>query len=144
LPGMIARGRGRIVNIGSTFGAIAFAHFAAYSATKFALRGFSEALRRELEGTGVGVTYVSPRATRTAANPEAVYRLTEQAGNAVDTPEIIAPLVADAIEQGRCELQIGAPESLFTRINALFPRLVDAALRKQNRAAREALSGATR
>ncbi|HET9701210.1 MAG TPA: SDR family NAD(P)-dependent oxidoreductase, partial [Burkholderiales bacterium] len=144
LPGMLARGRGQIVNVGSTFGAIAFAHFAAYSATKFALRGFSEALRRELEDTGVGVTYVSPRATRTAANPDAVYRLTEQAGNAVDTPEAIAPLIADAIERGRRALQIGAPESLFTRLNALFPRLVDAALRKQNRAAREVLSGAAR
>jgi short-subunit dehydrogenase len=142
LPGMIAQGRGQVVNVGSTFGAIAFAHFAAYSATKFALRGFSEALRRELEGSGVGVTYVSPRATRTAANPEAVYRLTERAGNAVDTPEAIAPRIADAIENGRPELQIGAPEGMFTRINALFPRLVDAALRKQNRAARAVASGA--
>jgi short-subunit dehydrogenase len=142
LPGMIARGSGQIVNMGSTFGAIGFAHFAAYSATKFALRGFSEALRRELEGSGVELTYVSPRATRTAANPQAVYRITEQAGNAIDTPEAIAPRIADAVERGRRELQIGAPESLFTRINALFPRLVDAALRKQNRAARELLSGA--
>ncbi|HEX9180895.1 MAG TPA: SDR family oxidoreductase [Burkholderiales bacterium] len=144
LPGMIARGQGQIVNVGSTFGAIAFAHFAAYSATKFALRGFSEALRRELEGTGVSVTYISPRATRTGANPEAVYRITEQAGNAVDTPEAIAPRIAAAIESGRRELQIGAPESVFTRINALFPRIVDAALRKQNRAAREVISGAAR
>jgi short-subunit dehydrogenase len=144
LPGMITRGKGQIVNVGSTFGAIAFAHFAAYSATKFALRGFSEALRRELEGTGVSVTYISPRATRTAANPEAVYRITEQAGNAVDTPEAIAPGIAGAIESGRRELQIGAPESLFTRINALFPRIVDAALRRQNQAAREAISGAAR
>jgi short-subunit dehydrogenase len=144
LPGMLAQGRGQIVNIGSTFGAIAFPHFAAYSATKFALRGFSEALRRELEASGITLTHVSPRATRTGANPEAVYRLAEQAGNAVDTPESIAPRIAEAIERDRPELQIGAPERLFTRINALFPRLVDAALRKQNRAAREVLAGAAR
>ncbi len=141
LPGMLARGSGQVVNVGSTFGAIAFAHFAAYSATKFALRGFSEALRRELEGSGIAVTHVSPRATRTDANPEAVYRLTEQAGNAVDTPEAIAPQIAGAIEDGRAELQIGAPERIFSRLNALFPRLVDAALRRQNRAAREVAAG---
>ncbi|HYP68799.1 MAG TPA: SDR family NAD(P)-dependent oxidoreductase, partial [Thiobacillaceae bacterium] len=56
LPGMLERGRGRIVNVGSMFGSIGFPFFAAYSATKFALRGYSQALRRELAGTGVGVT----------------------------------------------------------------------------------------
>ena len=55
----------RIVNIGSIFGSIAFAYYTTYSATKFALRGFSEALRRELADSGIGVTYVAPRATRT-------------------------------------------------------------------------------
>ena len=64
LPEMVARGDGRIVNVGSTFGSIGFAWFAAYSASKFGLRGFSEALRRELDGTGVTVTYVAPRAVK--------------------------------------------------------------------------------
>jgi short-subunit dehydrogenase len=61
LPVMLSAGSGRIVNVGSILGSIGFAHFAAYSASKFALRGFSEALRRELAGSGVGVTYVAPR-----------------------------------------------------------------------------------
>ncbi len=47
LPQMTAQGSGRIVNIGSMFGSIAFPCFAAYSASKFALRGLSQALRRE-------------------------------------------------------------------------------------------------
>ena len=68
-PGMLAQGSGRIVNIGSMFGSIGYPGFAAYSASKFALRGFSQALRRELAGSGVGVTYVSPRGVRTAFNP---------------------------------------------------------------------------
>src|SRR6202030_2205215 len=58
LPQMTARRHGRIVNIGSVFGSIGFAYFTTYSASKFAIRGFSEALRRELEGSGIGVTYV--------------------------------------------------------------------------------------
>ena len=41
LPAMLERGSGRIVNIGSTFGSIGFAWFAAYSASKFGLRGLS-------------------------------------------------------------------------------------------------------
>lgn len=69
LPVMLKHGRGRIVNVGSTFGSIGFPFFAAYSASKFGLRGFSQALRRELAGSGVGVTYVAPRATRTARGP---------------------------------------------------------------------------
>jgi short-subunit dehydrogenase len=47
------RGSGLIVNVGSIFGSIGFPYFATYSATKFALRGFSEALRRELKDSGV-------------------------------------------------------------------------------------------
>ena len=66
MPAMKARGAGQIVNIGSIFGSINFAHFATYSSAKAGLRGFSQALRRELAGTGVDVTYVAPRAVRTA------------------------------------------------------------------------------
>ena len=49
LPEMVDRGSGHILNVGSIFGSIGFAWFATYSASKFGLRGFSEALRRELE-----------------------------------------------------------------------------------------------
>ena len=48
LPEMLAQGNGQIVNVGSMFGSIGFAYFAAYSASKFGLRGFSQSLRREL------------------------------------------------------------------------------------------------
>ena len=53
LPQLLSQGSGRIVNVGSTFGSIAFAWFATYSTSKFGLRGFSEALRRELADSGV-------------------------------------------------------------------------------------------
>lgn len=57
-----------VVNVGSTYGSIGYPGYASYCATKFALRGFSEALRRELADTRVGVLYVAPRATRTSMN----------------------------------------------------------------------------
>lgn len=144
LPALLAQGRGRIVNVGSAFGAIAFAHWAAYSASKFALRGFSEALRRELEGSGVGVTYLAPRAVRTPLNSDAVYRLSEKTGMNIDTPERVAAEMVKAIEAGRDEHAIGRPERFFAKVNALFPGLVDGALKRQNRAARQVLRLAPR
>ena len=59
LPSMLEQNKGQIVNIGSTFGSIGFAWFSAYSASKYALRGFSQALRRELAETGIKVTYIA-------------------------------------------------------------------------------------
>jgi len=128
LPGMLQRGSGQIVNIGSGFGSIAFPNFAVYSATKFALRGFSEALRRELGRSGVAVTYVAPRTTDTAMNTKAAREFVEQTGAAIDRPESVAQVIADAIENGRPEVYIGWPERVFVRVNALAPRLVDRAL----------------
>ncbi|OIQ78253.1 3-oxoacyl-[acyl-carrier-protein] reductase FabG [mine drainage metagenome] len=136
LPQMKARGHGRIVNVGSVFGSIGFAYFTSYSASKFALRGFSEALRRELEGSGVGVTYVAPRYTRTPLNDGAVSRMARAVGMNSDEPAVVAWHAVRAIAQEREDCYIGWPECLFVRINALLPRLVDFALRKQNALAR--------
>lgn len=135
LPAMIAQGSGRIVNVGSVYGSIGFAYFSAYSAAKFGLRGFSEALRRELAGTGVGVTYVAPRGVRTALNPDAVYRMSAQVKMQFDAPEVVADAIVRAVERDRAEVFIGQPEGFFARLNGVLPRLVDSALRKQNRVA---------
>ncbi len=124
---------GRIVNVGSTFGAIGFAWFTAYSASKFGLRGFSEALRRELAGTSVDVLYIAPRAVRTKLNTGAIYRMAEAVGMNMDDPAWVAEKIVRAIESDAKEVHLGFPEKLFARINAFLPRLVDAALHKQNR-----------
>lgn len=136
LPVMLDSGRGRIVNVGSILGSIGLPHFAAYSASKFALRGFSQALRRELADTGIKVTYVAPHTTRTALNPDALYRMSEATGTATDSPDAVAAAIVAAIEGDLDEAYLGWPEKLFVRINALLPRLVDGALRKQTRIAR--------
>ncbi|WP_404936712.1 SDR family NAD(P)-dependent oxidoreductase, partial [Pseudomonas aeruginosa] len=64
-----------VVNVGSIYGSIGYPGYATYSASKFALRGFSEALRRELADTSVDVLYVAPRATRTSMNSSAATAL---------------------------------------------------------------------
>ena len=128
-----AAGGATIVNVGSTFGAIAHPGFAAYSATKFALRGLSEALRRELADTNVRVAYVSPRATDTPMNTPEIRRLQRATGARMDAPEVVADSIVAAVTGGPTERQLGGPERLFVRLNALFPRLVDRALVRQHR-----------
>ena len=137
LPQMLARGDGRVVNIGSVFGSIGFAFFANYSANKFAVRGFSQALRRELEGSGVGVTYVAPRYTRTPINAGAVSRMSEALKMNMDDPDVVAANIVRAMEKDAKEYYIGFPECLFVRINAILPGLVDGPLRKQTAQMRE-------
>ncbi len=133
LPHLLKAGSGRIVNVGSTFGSIGFAWFSAYSASKFGLRGFSEALRRELDGTGVGVTYIAPRAVRTKLNTGAIYRMAEAVKMNMDEPDWVVEQIMAAIDRDAKDVYLGFPEKLFVRINALLPRLVDSALRQQNR-----------
>ncbi|MBS1132796.1 MAG: short-chain dehydrogenase [Proteobacteria bacterium] len=131
LPHLLKKGKGQIVNLGSIFGSIGFPCFASYSASKFALRGFSEALRRELAGSGIGVTYVAPRFTRTAFNRSAVTRMANALKMNQDEPESVAASVIAAIEHNDRERYLGWPEKLFVRINSILPRLVDPSLIKQ-------------
>jgi len=66
LPAMLERGSGLIVNIGSVAGRKAFPGNAAYSASKFGLRGLHEVLVEEVRGTGVRASLVEPAATDTS------------------------------------------------------------------------------
>ncbi|BCL17839.1 SDR family NAD(P)-dependent oxidoreductase [Micromonospora sagamiensis] len=81
LPALKAEPGSHLVNLSSLFGLIAPPGQAAYSASKFAVRGFTEALRHELAGDGVGVTCVHPGGIRT--------RIAESArvGSGVDPDE---------------------------------------------------------
>lgn len=140
IPQMKKQKYGEIVNIGSIFGSIAFAWFTTYSSTKFALRGFSESLRRELIGTGIGVTYIAPRAVQTPFNSDRIMAMCKATGTNIDQPEAVAEQIINTLEHGKKERYLGFPEKLFVRINSLFPRLVDHALNKQNQTAKDYLN----
>lgn len=128
LPLLAASPQALIVNLGSVFGAIGYPGNAVYSATKFGLRGFSEALRRELADTSIDVLYLAPRATGTPLNSLVVNELNKRLGNTVDSPSRVAALTLRAITRSREEETFGWPEKLFVRVNALLPRLVDGAI----------------
>jgi short-subunit dehydrogenase len=131
LPVLLERDAAHIVNVGSTFGSIGFPGFAAYSASKFAVRGFSEALRRELADTRVRVHYVAPRATSTALATDRVRAMNAELRVAMDDPKTVAAAIVRALREERSELLLGAPERLFAKLNALFPALVDRSVRRQ-------------
>src|SRR3989338_5284311 len=65
LPSMIQKKSGHIVNVASVAASFGLPGIASYCASKFAMLGFSEGLKHELKGTGVGITVVSPIMVRT-------------------------------------------------------------------------------
>lgn len=69
-------------------------------------------------------------------NTDAVMRMGEAVKMNMDEPEAVVAMIVAAIEAGKRDAYIGFPESLFVRVNALLPRLVDGALAAQNRIAR--------
>ncbi|MCB9987844.1 MAG: SDR family NAD(P)-dependent oxidoreductase [Rhodospirillales bacterium] len=139
IPGMIRRGGGQIVNIGSIVGSLAMPHFTVYSATKAGLKNFSEGLRREYDGKGLSVTYIAPRAVDTAMSGGIVDDFHKRVHITHDSPEKVADIIVDAILKDKKDVYIGFPESLFARINALLPRVIDSGLLEKRDVADEML-----
>jgi short-subunit dehydrogenase len=132
LPQLLDRKEARIVNISSVYGLIAPAEQTAYSASKFAVRGFSNALRHELENTNVGVTVVHPGgvATNIARNAliseklngqEFTAKLAEQEKMLTMLPEKAGELIVKAIEGNKARLLVGADARLVSLIERVIP-----------------------
>ena len=119
LPDLRAQPNALMLFMGSGFGALGYPGFAAYSATKFALRGFAEALRREYADTTVKVALLSPRAVDTALNDDRVRSLQTAMRMKVDPPTRIADAVVAMIRRPCAERSIGWPERFFLRVNRL-------------------------
>jgi short-subunit dehydrogenase len=115
----------RVVNIGSMFGEIPFPGFTAYSATKAAMKGFTIALRRELSGTGIAVTYAAPRATDTDG---AAAALDKAANRKLDSPDQVASQIWDAVHLGKSYVYPSGPERFFMLLQSIAPGLVDRAV----------------
>lgn len=113
VPGMVARGRGRIVNVSSGFSAVVTAGLASYCSSKAGLSHFTAALRQELTGTGVGTTLVELGPVRTqmiAAILEdrltgpALRRLLRLDAAPMVEPDDVAKQVCEAVERGRAHV----------------------------------------
>jgi short-subunit dehydrogenase len=132
LPGMLRRRHGRIVNVGSVFGAVGLPGLTVYAASIFGLHGYSEALRRELEGSGVSVVYVAPRHAH-GAEDDWTAALAAGLGLELDGPELAAADVLMAVEARNAADPAGWPERLIGSLNAAFPALVDRIVARRRR-----------
>ncbi|HYC41738.1 MAG TPA: SDR family NAD(P)-dependent oxidoreductase [Noviherbaspirillum sp.] len=132
LPYLHAGDDSRIVNVSSLYGLISPAGQAAYSASKFAVRGFSNALRHELEGSCVGVTVVHPGgiATSIAKNarvPAGVDAAEVQRRKALADkllrmpPEKAGEIIVRGIERRKARILVGADARIASLLERIAP-----------------------
>ena len=144
VPEMRLWGGGRIVNITSIGGKVAVPHFAPYSASKFALTGFSDAIRAELARDNIQVTTVAPGLMRTGSHVNARFKGNHDAEFAWFSAGAGAPLISmDADRAARkiiAAFRRGQPSLTLTFAaraaiagNALFPNLTGHTMKIVNR-----------
>jgi len=131
LPGMLERGRGHIAIVSSGAGIRSFPGAAVYGATESAQRGFGEALRHELKGTGVGLTMVYPGQVKSSLHAHEKERMPDwyDLDSAAD-PEPLARALVEAVEKNRRELFYPSNVRLLRIVHGLRPGLADAMLRR--------------
>ena len=137
LPQFKAANQGHYVMVGSILGSLGFPYYATYCASKFAVHGFSQALRRELVDTNIGVSYIAPRTINTPMNDASTLAMLAKTGGNLDEPEKVAAIVVSALEHEKQEVFIGQPESFFAWLNGVVPKVVNLGLKKQARLAKE-------
>lgn len=133
LPHLRHLPRAQVICVGSALGGIGLPGYSIYSASKFGLRGFAQALRRELADSAVLVQYMGPRTTRTTFNSREVEAYNRATGSAMDEPAIVARSMLKMLEDEAPERFLGYPEKLAVRINGMAPALLDGAFAKHRR-----------
>lgn len=118
-----------VMNVGSALGRLGLPGFSVYSAAKFGLRGFSEALRRELAGSPIRVCHLAPRTTRTGFNDQRVDLYNRLTGSRSDPPERVAAAAIALLDGRAAERFVGFPEALAVRLNGLAPAWMDGLFR---------------
>lgn len=103
LPKMLERGEGTIVNVASMGGRLGIQHEAAYSASKFAFTGWSEAMAMDLHGTGVGVRLIQPGAIETDIWDRPGQEKALYFDGPKDSPQVVADGIVAAIRSDRFE-----------------------------------------
>jgi short-subunit dehydrogenase len=130
LPFLRQRGTGHLVNIASDFGLVGLPTKTAYCTTKFAIRGFSEALRAELYGSGISLTCVYPgavdtaliRASRTTDTQKRELEAQFVAQRGIPL-EQVAQRIIQGIEHKKARVLIGSDTYVIDIMTRLFPNL---------------------
>jgi short-subunit dehydrogenase len=132
LPSMLARGEGTIVNVASIAGLMGYARMGGYCATKFAMIGFSEALRDEVIGRGVRVAVVCPGTTETNFFENAERGKMPGASRLILSikPERAAKAICDSAEDGRYRRILPFAAALYMRLKEFSPRIAHLMMRR--------------
>jgi short-subunit dehydrogenase len=131
LPHLMTLPQSRLVFVGSVLGHIGLPGHAAYGASKSALHGFAEALRRELTGTSVKVQCLSPRATQTDFNDALAQAFNRLTGTKSDSVGVVAQGLIQLLRSSSAERVLGWPERLGVRLNACLGARMDRAFATQ-------------
>ena len=132
LPYLHQRNEARLVYLSSIFGIVSPPEQSAYSASKFAVRGFANALRHELENTPIGVTVVHPGGVATAiarnarvptgTSPEIIrQKQALQEKMLRMPPEQAGEIIVKGIEQGRSRVMVGTDAKAIAWLERIVP-----------------------
>jgi NAD(P)-dependent dehydrogenase (short-subunit alcohol dehydrogenase family) len=133
LPWLLEQNSGAVVNTSSIFGIVAWPTQGSYNATKFAVRGFTEALRHELRGTGVHAVSVHPGGVATSIVRNARFHVDDKGG--VDheqlqldfarvarlSPDKAAEIIVRGVERGRGRVLVGSDARAVDLLQRLLP-----------------------
>jgi NAD(P)-dependent dehydrogenase (short-subunit alcohol dehydrogenase family) len=152
LPILVEQDDGVIVNTSSVFGLVGMPYQSAYCASKFAVRGYTDALRQELRGTGVRAVTVHPggirtniaRSARVRKDPTGQGRTREQMAAEFETllrttPDRAAEIICRGVDRGKARILVGPDAYVFDTLARVAPTHyydVMAVLEKRLRAAR--------
>lgn len=133
LPRMLERRAGVIANVSSVFGIVGWPLQGAYNASKFAVRGFTEVLWRELDGTGVRAVSIHPGGIKTNIVKSMRFRrgATATASHATTarlfdkmaktTPETCAQVILEGLDRGDKRVLIGSDAKMLDRLQRTSP-----------------------
>ncbi|HEX3193662.1 MAG TPA: SDR family NAD(P)-dependent oxidoreductase [Streptosporangiaceae bacterium] len=134
LPILVEQDEGVIVNTSSVFGLLGMPYQSAYCASKFAVRGFTDALRQELRGTGVRAVTVHPggvrtniaRSARVRQDPTGQGRTREQMAAEFEallrtTPDRAAEIICRGVDRGKARILVGPDAYVFDALARVAP-----------------------
>ncbi|MDT4917190.1 MAG: hypothetical protein QOH89_1890 [Pseudonocardiales bacterium] len=158
LPILVEQDDGVVVNTSSVFGLLGMPYQSAYCAAKFAVRGFTDALRQELRGTGVSAVNVHPggittniaRNARVHEDPEGRGRTHEEMAAEFEaitmtSPGKAADIIVRGVERGKARILVGPDAYVFDGLARIAPtRYYDVIALVEKRLRARAKTGATR
>ncbi|HYS12181.1 MAG TPA: SDR family NAD(P)-dependent oxidoreductase [Burkholderiaceae bacterium] len=130
LPHLLRQPEARVLNLGSALALTALPGAAVYSASQFGLRGFAEALRRELADTNVRVQFLGRQPASPVHDPHELDE--DQVRERSEVPEYVASVALRMLLAGSSERFLGISNTVLGRLNALMPLWLDSTLKRRH------------